>query len=341
MEMAICAGCGANIPPQTKRQDCELCRAPYTDPPLRIGPPEDGLQYTQVRAWFVCRSCGFRSPLEGLVSDMSATCCQCGAAQRMYAEWAEIYQAIRASADLAGPFGALRDENEAVARLRRAEYRVTAATRPNTRISFSEGDQKLIAVAASPGHPVCCGAPLEVSVEDGVTTTRCARCDTSRRYSVPKTATPRKHGVVGVLAPAHRLDIAHAARNDAGEVKSFACPSCGAGLPAPADARSVCCEYCGNTALLPDIRTRPDPSLSPDSRPFWLLIKGKSKKRARFEKQARAEIEQAEEWKRRAAQAAADAARRKKRVVMALVASSVFLAVGLTIAALMFTGSGR
>ena len=106
----------------------------------------------------------------------------------------------------------------------------------------------------SPGHPLCatCRVPLEVMLEEnGITRTRCPRCNDGATYGLPENAAATCAALRGVIAGEQRTDrpVARTTRGQSGAL-GVACPQCGAALAA-GEGEMVKCTYCGITARVP------------------------------------------------------------------------------------------
>ncbi len=333
LSLRICTSCGANVPTKAQTDFCELCKAPNNDDPLLVEPLPDDLQIVQIRAEFKCRACGFMAPLDGLIQEGALSCRQCGQSQHFdLGDWATILDAIHATADMAGPFGVLRDQGEEITWQRLEKYRNTCIMRPNTEVGNS-----ILTVSVAPGHPLCedCHLPLEISISGKRTNTRCPRCRHEHHYDLPADMRPRKDSIKGVISLAHSLHVEQLTAPVEGEVRRLDCPNCGGSLALPEGQSKIICEYCGATALAPVIRVSPRMDAMVKAEPWWLIFVGASPERqAMVRKHQQAEqsrkftARRRREEREQGEQKQAEQRRRTKRSLLTIFA---LLAVGLIV----------
>lgn len=246
--MTVCARCGVGGP---VGPGCEACTREGHSTNVVV---HGNVVWTAMRASLRCRSCGFGSPLDGIVTADGVECASCGIFQRFEgaAAWTEALAFAHEVGDLAGPAQEgcfphpsiwIEDKNPyaGVGRARTFESR----TFPGVEVS------------AAAGFPTCerCARPLDVRFEGRSVATHCGGCDATARY-----ATPTVDGaLVGAIAPEHRegrrevtvmAAVAGAAGTTGEGVTALVCPQCGASL-APTGAASAECTYCHTVSVIP------------------------------------------------------------------------------------------
>lgn len=273
----FCRACGVVAP--AHRDACASCGGALASTRLLTPPSE--VYWAAVRASFDCRSCGFPSPLDGVVMSGGAECAQCGSFQHVdRGAWGSKLAFAHAVADLAGPHREGRTSNPEV---------WIGDANPHAKVglteTFAATSDDALAVEVAPGHPVCrrCHAPCTVRFEPGGVATSCASCGTFARYGTPPQLSQSAPAVRGVVADEQRADRpeVRVAQGDAGLV-TLACPNCGAALR-PSNAQTIECGYCHTLAFVP-VRARargPGQLASPVV--FWIAFSGPSAMRTELE----------------------------------------------------------
>jgi hypothetical protein len=287
----LCASCG--IIALSEHSQCSLCKAPYGHPRIEAPATNDGSYWVAVRCSFQCRSCSFLSPLDELDIDGSVECGQCGMHQRFdVSAWNEALAFAHEVGDLAFPPPEGRHPHPAI---------WIGTDNPHTSVGYTEqfgehrqsstyDDQgvtmhRSLFIQATPGHPVCeqCGVPLEVTLGQGQTTTRCAKCNATAQYALPTDAQSYSEALCGVVASNHGIDQKRARLESvAGGPVALKCPECGAALSASRD-RVIQCAFCGASALIPTQARLRDASATLVPEIWWMAFSGPSAKRHSLE----------------------------------------------------------
>jgi hypothetical protein len=118
---------------------------------------------------------------------------------------------------------------------------------------------------------------------NGVTRTRCPRCNDAATSALPANAASTYAALRGVLAGDQRTDkpVARTTRGQSGAL-GVACPQCGAALAA-GEGEIVKCTYCGTAARVPGrLARRQIQGEPPAVDPFWVLLDGISSGRKKL-----------------------------------------------------------
>ena len=259
----ICASCGVVAPPFQTCESCAEALGRVAAPLASFAGAGSGasagagtaVAWAAVRASFACRSCGFPSPLEGLVVADGIDCEQCASFQRFdRSAWTDALEQAHSLADLGGPDPEGRFPNPDV---------WIGDVNPYAEIgvgaTFATATSGAVKIEACPGFPVCkkCKRPFDVRIEGKTATTTCAGCGVVTTYALPKELAALAPKVVAAVAEGQRQGRveAHAKAGDAGVV-TLTCPQCGAALKAGDGAITVECSYCHALAFIPS-RARP------------------------------------------------------------------------------------
>jgi hypothetical protein len=275
----ICGSCGALA---TTSNTCGACG----DALVRVDSPALApIVWAAVRASFQCRSCGFQSPLSGVVVDEGVDCEHCGSFQHFdKGGWKAGLEGSHDVADLGGPYpeGRLPSPHLWIGDVNAYAKLGTSTT------TFAVIPAPGIAVEACPGFPVCkaCKRPLEVKIEAAAVKTTCGGCGATASYARRTAVAALASTVVGVVAEENREGRAHVQvhEGDAGVV-AWTCPSCGAAL-VPGNAPTVTCAYCKTVAAVSarsrtkEMRRHVPPIL------FFVAFEGRSTRRSAFENSA-------------------------------------------------------
>ncbi len=272
----VCTSCGVVAP--IERARCEHCEAPLGEVPRRtFTPPLGDVYFAAIRASFTCRSCGFASPFDGVTVEDGAPCVQCGSYQRIDDDaWPDALAFAHGVADLAGPGpeGRFADPEIWIGE----DHPHRAIGRSKT---FATRTKSRFRIDATAGFPVCtsCKALLHVHADRNVLTTTCHGCRATGRFETPPALATTIDGLAGLCGEAHRLDLQEVRISETAEgLQILRCPTCGANLP-PVNQRTVECNYCHTTALVPPRgRVRGKEHLV---RPivFWVAFRGPSEAR--------------------------------------------------------------
>jgi hypothetical protein len=274
--MPVCPGCGVVAP--VRAETCASCKRELSRP--RTFAPVTDVTWVALRASITCRSCGFPSPLEGIVMGDGVDCAQCGSYQRFdNGAWRGGLAFAHAVGDLAGPHpeGRFPSADVWIGDLNpHANVGVT--------VTFATEEKDGVRVEACPGFPVCrrCRALLEVRVERGVTTTRCAGCGAQARYALPTSLS--SESARAVVAEEQRLERREVkVQATATGLVALTCPQCGAAVK-PLDGTTVECTYCRAIAFVPP-RARPrGPERIVEPIVFFVAFEGPSPPRAELER---------------------------------------------------------
>ena len=212
----------------------------------------------------------------------------CGIAQAFDAvQWTDALGHAHDVADLAGP--SPEGQNPVPGRSIAGKSRhakigteFTSSTKTqNTMIMDGRGTRThSLRTTVSPGHPLCtaCRVPLEVVLEpNGISRTRCPRCNDGATYALPSNANAIYGALRGMIACDQRTDrpVARTARGQGG-VEAVVCPQCGAALAA-GEGEMVKCTFCSITARVPSkLARRQRQGAPPPMVPFWVLLEGLS-----------------------------------------------------------------
>jgi hypothetical protein len=271
----ICGSCGVVAPVQGDA--CVSCDKPLARP--RVFAPLSGdLYFAAVRATYVCRACGFPSPLDGLLTSESLDCAQCGSLQRFEPDrWSGGLEHARTVGDLGGPNPEGRAPDPAIWIGEDNPHRNIGVTE-----TFGKHDAAPFALEASPGWPVCrrCCVPLECAVQGTQVATRCPGCGAQARHDVPGMLQERgaTTGLAGVVSDENRVDRREirVQATAAGPV-ALHCPQCGAAVQSVgAASNTIECPYCKTLAIIPP-RARPrDQGTLVKPAVFWIAFRGRS-----------------------------------------------------------------
>lgn len=273
----FCRACGVVAP--ARCDGCESCGGALASTRAFTAPSD--VYWAAVRASFTCRSCGFPSPLDGVVLSGGAECAQCGSYQQLDRDvWGKALAFAHAVADLGGP--------HPEGRLPSADVWIGDAN-PHAKIgmteTFARSSEGEFRLEASPGQPVCrrCHVPREVRFEPGGVSTVCTSCGASARYAMPAELQRIAPGARGVVADEQRADRpdVRVAQGDAGLV-TLSCPNCGAAVR-PSNAQTVECGYCHTLAFVPARARARGPGQLASPVVFWLAFQGPSSARAELE----------------------------------------------------------
>jgi len=283
----VCPGCGIIAP--FARAECGACKTPFgPTPPFAPGRVGSVLFACIHACEFKCSACGMPSPLASVELGGQVECMRCGLMQAFdVAQWTDALGHAHDVSDLAGP--APEGQNPLPGRSiagKSAHGRIgtefTSSTKSqNGMIMDARGTRHhTLKTTVSPGHPLCraCRVPLEVMLEgNGVTRTRCPRCNDGATYGLPPNAGSTYAALRGVLAGEQRTDrpVARTTRGQSGAL-GVACPQCGAAIAA-GEGEMVKCTYCGTTARVPGRLARRQIAGEPPAvDPFWVLLDGLS-----------------------------------------------------------------
>jgi hypothetical protein len=246
----ICASCGVVA---REGATCESCGEAI----VRVASPARGpVIWSAVRASFACRSCGFPSPLEGVVVADGIECAQCGSYQRFdKSDWSSVLTGSHDVADLGGP--------DPEGRFPSARYWI-GDVNPYATLGVTETFAKKVqsgevTIENSPGFPVCkaCKRPFDIRFENGITVVHCSQCQASASYAMPREMSAFAPKAVAVIAEEQRHGRVEARvhQGDAGVV-TMTCPQCGAALKGDGQSSTAVCTYCHALAFIPS-RARP------------------------------------------------------------------------------------
>jgi Zn finger protein HypA/HybF involved in hydrogenase expression len=236
--------------------------------------------WVAVRGSFACRSCGFQSPLEGIVVADGVDCAQCGSFQRFEkSAWRPGLAFAHAVGDLGGP--------TPEGRFPSADVWIGDAN-PHASIgmtgTFAVKESDGLRVEASPGHPVCrkCRVLFDLRPEGAALVAQCPTCAATARFAL----SPE----IAALAPAARAAVSEEQRLGRQEVNvqameaglvAMTCPQCGAAVKP--DGQTVACGYCAAHAFVPP-RARPrGPGRIVKPIVFWVAFDGPSPERKALE----------------------------------------------------------
>jgi len=279
--ISICRRCGVVAP--ASGTACEVCKQPLAEMRIEVPAPSPDAYWVAVRCGFTCNQCKFLAPLDALDADGAVDCAHCGLHQRFEVSlWGPALGFAHAVGDLAGPAPEGRNPHPAL---------WIGGENPHHRIgdtsTFARTESGVLAIEATPGHPVCrvCHAPLNVTIPGpGHAHTSCARCGASAKYAVADSARELSSGLVAAVADEHRTDRlrAHAKPTQAG-VLALSCPSCGAPLTPPDSGGVASCTFCKAACIVPlRVRARAR-NETPEPDVWWLLFQGPSEKRRELE----------------------------------------------------------
>jgi len=301
---AICAACGAAFVGGA----CKRCGGTQSTPaPI----PTQGVAWAQIRLSIKCMTCQRASPLSRLDLDGRYYCYGCSrelffdadlwkedilfvgsalgdaywANLGTFPPWPPSDPTGDATDDLAEHVG-VDDGAILLAVLERCREMGTTSggmTIEHGGMSMGSAGTRTrgIAVAISPGHPLCpqCKAPVDTSYPtDGVVVASCPRCHTSETYRAPPAAKGLCNELCGVISPEH-VEGREAARliaQPGSAALAVSCPKCGSGLQLAPGARVTNCPYCKTTSVIPDhiAAAGAPPPATPD--PFWLAFRAPS-----------------------------------------------------------------
>jgi hypothetical protein len=277
VSVSICRPCGVVAP--MKGSACEVCKRPLAEtrgqaPPL---PPDN--MWVAVRCAFTCNSCRFLAPLDALDADGAVECAHCGLRQRFDVDqWKTGLAFAHDVGDLAGPHPEGRNPHPVIWVGSENTHVETGTSR-----TFEHETFGVLAVDASPGHPVCgrCREPLGISVpRPGVVQTACPRCGDRATHTISDSARALYPSLVAAVSEELRSDRpkARTIATSAGVV-ALSCPSCGAPLELRETGTVHTCRYCNTSCVVPHqsvlraLHKTPEPSI------FWLLFQGHSPSR--------------------------------------------------------------
>jgi len=277
----ICASCGVVAPAQ--RSTCASCDRELSRP--RVFAPASGdLYFTAVRATYVCRACGFPSPLDGLVTAESIDCAQCGSLQRFEPEmWNTGLEHARTIGDLGGPNPEGRAPDADLWIGDDNPHRAIGMTE-----TFAKVEADRFALEASPGWPVCrrCSLPLDCVAQGTQVTTRCPGCAAQAQHDVPGRLLERATatGIAGVVSDENRTGrLEVRVQATASGPVALLCPQCGAAVQSVGGtSNTVECAYCRTLAIIPP-RARPrEQGAMVKPAVFWLAFRGRSPARVQL-----------------------------------------------------------
>jgi hypothetical protein len=297
---AICASCGAAF----VAGKCDRCGGTQG---TAVPSPTTGIHWVQVRLSIKCMQCQQPSPLSRIDTDGRFYCYSCGREQLFDADiwkesvfyvgsalgdayWANAhvfppwppYDAEKADLTDTDPFDEINADllKHTLRKCQQVGQATGGLTVEQSGMSIGGGGMRTrgVAVAMSPGHPLCtrCKTPLETTMPaDGVVAARCSRCGTSDAYRLPGAAKVICSDVSGVLSPEHveGRDVVRIASAPGSPALAITCPKCGSGLQLAPGERLTNCPYCKTTALVPDhvaSAGKPAPT-NPD--PLWLAFR--------------------------------------------------------------------
>ena len=278
MSLALCAHCGVVAP--VHGASCSICRRSF-DAARRSVAWTDDVVWVALRCTFLCRSCAFPSPLEGIELDQGVHCAQCGAFQRFdRTGWIAALAFAHEIGDLAGPMPEGRFPHPRIWIGDDNPHRMIGQTG-----TFADKDAGPIHVQAASGYPVCarCPALLDLHFEGARLTARCASCRDVNTYELPAEAMGYSSALRAVVAPEQQMErrFVRAQETQAGLV-ALLCPQCGAAVR-PTDATTVTCAYCGTVAFLPSrMRSRSGGQIV-QAPIFWVAMQGPSPEREALE----------------------------------------------------------
>jgi hypothetical protein len=285
--MRVCPGCGIIAP--FARAECGACKTPFGPaPPIAAGRDRSILFACIHVCEFKCTACGMYSPLASVELGGQVECMRCGLTQAFdVVQWTDALGHAHDVADLSGP--SPEGQNPLPGRSiagKSAHGRIgtefTSSTKTqNGMVMDARGTRHhTLKTTVSPGHPLCraCRVPLEVVLEgQGVTRTRCPRCNDAATYALPENAASTYAALRGVIAGEQRTDrpVARTTRGQSGAL-GVACPQCGAALAA-GEGEIVKCTYCATVARVPGrLARRQIQGEPPKVDPFWVLLDGLS-----------------------------------------------------------------
>lgn len=246
----ICASCGV-VAREGGR--CESCAEPIA----RVASPARGSAiWSAVRASFACRSCGFPSPLEGVVVADGIECAQCGSFQRFdKSVWSKLLTNVHDVGDLGGPDPEGRIPSPRFWIGDSNPYAKIGATQ-----TFSDKVQNgEVSIEICPGFPVCkaCRRPFDIRFENNLAVTHCSGCQVSASYAMPAEMRSFAPTAIAVVAEEQRHGRVEAKvhAGDSGVV-TMTCPQCGAALQGDGSSSTATCTYCHALAFIPT-RARP------------------------------------------------------------------------------------
>jgi len=277
----ICTFCGVVAPAQAGT--CASCGRELARP-RAFAPLSGDLYFTAVRATYVCRACGFPSPLDGLVTSESLDCAQCGSLQRFEPEiWNTGLEHARTVGDLGGPNPEGRAPDPDIWIGEDNPHRTLGMTE-----TFAKVESDRFALEASPGWPVCrrCAVPLECVAQGTQVATRCPTCTAQAQHDVPGRLLERASvtGIAGVVSDENRTGrVEVRVQATAGGLVALLCPQCGAAVQSVGGtSNTVECAYCKTLAIIPP-RARPrEQGAMVKPTVFWVAFRGRSPARAKL-----------------------------------------------------------
>ncbi|MFO0682287.1 MAG: zinc ribbon domain-containing protein [Sandaracinus sp.] len=301
--MRICHSCGAIAP--TDRQACSICAHPFSRLEERAPERADGAYWAMIRTELTCRQCGGKSPIDEPDVEGTVTCLSCHTIQAFDTSiWEEAFAHAHAVADLAGPDpeGRTRGSTSIAADNPYASIGVgnTTSTLELTGMNISGGVMRTrnLAVAVSPGHPLCtvCHTPIDARMEPGArVVTRCPTCGDGGTYSLPYAVTQQYAQLVLAISEDLRVDRpdAQVKATAAGMVAALHCPSCGGAIDVAPGERAATCPFCKTVCRIPQRTLLSLKKQNDRPRPWWALFRGPSPKRVELERGMSAPAEMA------------------------------------------------
>jgi hypothetical protein len=274
----LCPACGIVALVHATR--CASCEAPLGQPRI-FAPPLTDEYWVALRCTFMCRACGFPTPLDGVTTSTELDCAQCGSLQRFDpSAWGDGLAFARAVGDLGGPHPEGRYPSGDVWIGDINPYREVGSTK-----AFATRQDERVSIDACPGFPVCrsCRQPLECQIAGTRVQTRCGGCGMVAQYAIPSASSSFGPDLRGVVSEEHRLERREVrVQTTQSGVAALTCPQCGAALHGIAGPL-VECAYCRTLAFIPP-RARPRESgrlVAPSV--FWVAFAGPSPERVELE----------------------------------------------------------
>lgn len=239
------------------------------------------LVWCAMRASIRCRSCGFPSPLEGLVVADGVDCARCGSYQQFdRSVWHEGLAFAHEVGDLGGPDPEGRFPDPEIWIANDNPYKLVGKAK-----ALESKSAGIATIDAAPGVPLCkkCRQPLRIESRAGETLAECGTCGTSSKYAIePQLA---ELGVVAIVADEHRIGRVEAKTVAGAEgAMALTCPQCGAALRATGEPTTEC-TYCHAFVYVPG-RARASTQAAPKPVVFYAGFRGPSQRRARLEEGA-------------------------------------------------------
>ena len=278
----ICRRCGVVAP--SRGVTCECCKRPLAETRMQAPAVGPELFWVAVRCGFMCNSCRFVAPLDGLDVDGAVECAQCGLRQRFEVPlWSQALQLAHAVGDLGGPWPEGRAPHPAIWIGGDNPYRAVGDSKTFEELGALGG---VLQVQAAPGHPVCrkCNLPLTTTLTaPGTVSARCPGCGDSGTWQLPEQARGLYEPLVGVLSDDQRTDRPKVISQMTGGAVALKCPGCGAPLTLQGTDRVQSCPYCRVTYMVPWRRLARMRNEIPEPEIWWLLMSGPSTARLSLE----------------------------------------------------------